>query len=184
MFDIFDQLEPVIVATRHATWLVATHRLLYPALLLILSVVTLALVSWSLRRITLSSACGEPQTRPPVGARRSLHAYPIPDLRIVSVNADDLTIEVVVSSAQDGRIGEGDPSGSLIGDVGTGLVNTVIVGGKVWNATTHPSVNGGLVLKSRSSVSYPLPLIVSGPSWGTRVSGALVLAFNDLDMNR
>lgn len=184
MIDIFDQLKPSVVLTRQAAWAVATHRLLIPSLFFVVSMLVLGVVSMNLRPSPYT--CNSAGSKSPV-ATPTIHAYPVPKLSVVSVSHDEHTLLVVVASASNNRNGESEPSKALHSDVNRGLVNTLVIGGRVWNATTYSSLSGGLELTSRSAVSYPFPPSVKGsfwPSeWGTAGAGALVLAFNDTSMN-
>lgn len=151
------------------------HRLAPPILGFCICVGALAAVSHS---IWMSGSNGAPLkyagTAAPPALCSSVRVYHVPLLTVSS--AAGLTVTIKVTDAQ-----------SLLTDVASGRIDTVVIGGTTWSAAPGPT-NDSLLLTSHTVPCCPISIIAAGTTgtwtgdsgWGnTGGAGALVLAFSD-----
>lgn len=185
MLDIFDEVAPTVqvavAQSRKVTWAIITHRLTAPFVFLLVCMVTLAACSASLKATSQSLAVCTISSDVP-STLVSVHAYPVPLLRVISTALDLSTVAIHVTGASPVFAGDDDAGKALYRDVQLGMVNTVFVGGTTWRAQVHKSISGALSLSPVTIQSFPLPILTSETStwvngWGLTGASTLVIAF-------
>lgn len=151
----------------HAT----AHRLVRPALLFLVCAATLVAVSVSIWAgpASCSDALGSQL------ATSSVRAYIVPSIKS-KTSSDGLTVTIQLMSEGGG--------GSLLEDVRSGLVDTLILGGTAWLAASGPD-GLSLLLATRVAPSCPVRVLTSdhatwATGWAQTGASALVLAFRDI----
>lgn len=179
MIDIFDQILPpthaALQVTRHAAWTLVTHRLTGPVTFWLFSLLVLYAVS------QLGSQCVETKSKLTPSQTCGIHAYSIPVFNVLALSADTstLTIDVTPPKVTDARPNETNPCQSLYYDVRMRAVNTLIIGGSVWFASTHTARSNTLVLTSMHTTCFPSRMSPTMDWIESQNKGALVLAFKD-----
>lgn len=147
-----------------------THQLVLPVLAFVICAGALAAVSHS---IWVKAPWNTGTVPSPVqSVCPSLRVYHVPLLKVTSPASDTLTVIVTITDSE-----------SLLADVQSGRVDTIILGATTWKIASG-STEESLVLTSCTVPCCPLQVLTPTAAtwttgWALTGAGALILAFKD-----